>query len=117
MSGGSSSGKGWGFGRGKGATKGSPFVWDGSLGPEYFGEAVFEFPVESKSDFTKDTPLRGYDNRREPWPKCMHGEDCLVQMKVDGIYGGRRFYKCPRAWVMSTNICLLCMFLFFPDFH
>jgi hypothetical protein len=25
-----------------------------------------------------------YDNRREDWSKCMHGEDCLVQMFVEG---------------------------------
>ena len=58
--------------------KGPPVVWEGSIGPEFFLEAVYEFPVESKSDFTKETPLRGYDNRREDWPKCIYGEDCLV---------------------------------------
>ena len=74
-SGGSSSGKGFGFGRGKGARKGPPIVWAGSIGPGFFSEVVYEFPVESRSDFTKDSPLRGYDNRREDCPKCMHGED------------------------------------------
>ena len=56
-SGGSSSGKGFGFGRGKGARKGPPIVWAGSIGPGFFSEAVYEFPVESRSDFTKDSPL------------------------------------------------------------
>ena len=83
-SGGSSSGKGFGLGRGKGSRKGPPIVWPGSIGPEDFPEAVNEFPVESRSDFTKDSPLRWYDNRIEDWPKCMHGEDCLVQMCVKG---------------------------------
>ena len=77
-SGGSSSGKSFGFGRGKGARKGPPIVWPGSIGSEDFSEAVYEFPVEGRSDFTKDSPLRGYDNRIEDWPKCMHDEDCLV---------------------------------------
>ena len=79
MSGGSSSGKGFGRGSGKGGRKGPPIVWDGPIvGPEFFGEAVYEFPVECKSDFSKDSPLRGYDNRIEEWPKCSHGEDCVV---------------------------------------
>ena len=71
---------------------------------------MYEFPVESKSDFTKETPLRGYDNRREDWPKCMHGEDCLVQMCAEGTDGGRRFFKCPRAWVILTTNDVLDMF-------
>ena len=96
MSGGSSRGKG----KGKGVTKGNPFLWEGPLGPEDFEEAIYDrFPLESKHDFTKEAPLRGYDDRKEEWPKCMHGEDCLVQMYMDGIDGGRRFFKCPRAWV------------------
>ena len=79
MSGGSSSGKGFGRGSGNGGRKGPPIVWDGpTVGPEFFGEAVYEFPVECKSDFSKDSPLRGYDNHREEWPKCSHGEDCVV---------------------------------------
>ena len=87
-SGGSSSGKGFGSGRGKGTRKRPPIVWPGSIGPEDFPKVVYEFPVESMSDFTKDSPLRGYDNRIEDWPKCMHGEDCLVQMLAEGTDGG-----------------------------
>ena len=88
---GSSSGKGFGFGRGKEAWKGPPIVWEGSIGPEFFSEAVYEFPVESRGDFTKDSALRGYDNRRKYWPKCMHGEDCLMQMCTEGTDVGHRF--------------------------
>jgi len=109
-SGGSSSGKGFGFGRGKGARKGPPIVWPGSIGLEFFSEAMYEFPVESRSDFTKDSPLRGYDNRIEDWPKCIHGEDCLVQMCAEGMDGGRRFFKCPRAWVMLSTKGVLDIF-------
>jgi hypothetical protein len=113
MSGGSSSGKGFGSRRGKGGRKGPPIVWEGSVGPKSYLEVVYEFPIESKGEFTKEKPLRGYDDRKEDWPKCMHGEDCLVQMCVEGTDGGRRFFKCPRAWVIVTTIHLLHMFLFF----
>jgi len=71
---------------------------------------VYEFPVESKSDFTKETPLRGYDNHREDWPKCIYVEDCLVQMCAEGTDGGRRFFKCPRAWVILSIKGVLDMF-------
>jgi len=112
MSKGSSSGKGLGYGMGKGRKKG-PIVYEGSLGPDFFNEPVFEFPEESKSDFSKQNPLRGYDDRKEDWPKCMHGEDCVVQMQTEGTDGGRRFFKCPYAWVISTSI----VFIHFSLFH
>jgi hypothetical protein len=85
-------------------------VWEGSLGPEDFDEPVYHFPVETKRDFTKECPLRGYDNRKEEWPKCRHGEDCLVQMFVEGLDGGRRFFKCPRAEVTGFNFCYSIFF-------
>jgi hypothetical protein len=78
--------------------KGKPVLWEGSIGSKIFEESLYErFPVESKSDFNRDAPLRGYDDRKEEWPKCMHGEDCSVQMYSKGIDGGRRFFKCTRA--------------------
>ena len=101
MSGGGSSGKNYyGFGKGKGGRKGDPIIWEGPLGPDSFPELVFEFPPQHKSKFTNETLLQQYDNRREPWPKYRHGEDCLVQMCTDGMNGGRRFFKCPHAWVI-----------------
>ena len=51
---------------------------------------------------------------KEDWPKCMHGEDYLAQMFTEGIYGGRRFFKCPRAWVIAITFRLLNMFLEYP---
>ena len=87
-----------GSSRGRGKEKGTTIRWEGPLGPDFFEEALYErFPVESKSNFTKEAPLRGYDEWKEEWQKCMHGEDCLVQMFIEGIDGGRRFFKCPRA--------------------
>ncbi|KAG2617291.1 hypothetical protein PVAP13_3NG179762 [Panicum virgatum] len=32
----------------------------------------------------------------------MYGEDCLVQMLAEGTDGGRRFFKCPRAWAFNA---------------
>lgn len=61
MFGGSFSRKGFNSGGGKGDKKGPPIEWEGSLGPDYFREAVFEFLVES-SDFTNENSLREYDN-------------------------------------------------------
>ena len=55
-----------GSSRGRGKGKGTTIMWEGSLGPDFFEEALYEkFPVESKSDFTKEAPLRGYDERKE----------------------------------------------------
>jgi hypothetical protein len=66
----------------------------------FFEEAVFNFPVQGKKYFNKEVRLRSYNNRRIDWPKCMHGEDCLVQMFVEGGNdGGRRFFRCPYAYV------------------
>ena len=102
MSRGSSSGKDFDSGKGKGGRKGPPVVWDGPLGPDLFLEPIFEFPAQSNREFTRETPLRRYDNHKEDWPKCRHGEVCLVQICTDGMDGGRRFFKCPRTWVTIT---------------
>jgi len=116
MSGGSSSAKGFSRGSGKGGKKGPTIVWDDGpiVGPEFFGEAVYEFPVECKSDFTKDSPLRGYDHHREEWPKCSH---CVVQMMTDGTDGGRRFFRCLRAWVLAITLRFHKTFLMFSKIN
>ena len=41
MSGGSSRGKGFGSGRGKGGMKRTPIVWDRSLRPDFFEELEY----------------------------------------------------------------------------
>ena len=106
-----------GSSRGRGKGKGTTIVWEGSLGLDFFEEALYErFPVESKSDFTKEAPLRGYDERKEEWPKCIHGEDYLVQMFTEGIDGGRCFFKYPRAWVIAITIYFFNMFLFYTTY-
>ena len=116
MSGGSSSGKGFGRGSEKGERKGAPIVWDGPIGPNFFGEAVYKFPAECKSAFSDNNLLRGYDNRKEEWPKYSHGKDCVVQMMTEGADGGRRFFICPRAWVLAITISLHNIFSCFLKF-
>ena len=106
MSGGSSRGKGFGSGRGKGGQRELPLCGRGLLGLISLRNQCISSPPESKSDFTKECPLRGYDNRKEDWPKCMHGEDCLVQMFTEGIDRGCRFFKCPREWVITITFRL-----------
>ena len=102
-----------GSSRGREKGKGTTIRWEGPLGLNFFEEALYKrFSVESKSNFSKEAPLRGYDERKEEWPKCMHGEDCLVQMFTKGIDGGRCFFKCPRAWVIPITICFFNMFIF-----
>ena len=108
MSGGGSSGKNYySFGKEKEGRKEDSIIWDGPLGPDSFPEPVFEFPPQHKSEFSNETPLRRYDDHREPWPKCRHGKDCLVQMCTDGMDGGRRFFKCPHAWVILGSFISL----------
>ena len=97
MSGGSSSGKC--FGRGKEEGRVLPLCGRGLLVQTSLGRLYMSshFPVENKSNFCKDNPLRGYDNRKEEWPKYSHGKDCVVQMVTEGTDGDRRFFICPRA--------------------
>ena len=57
------------LGKEKGEERETPIIWEGPLEPDSFPEPVFEFPPQHKSEFTNETPLRQYDNRREPWPK------------------------------------------------
>jgi hypothetical protein len=78
MASGSSRGKGVGNERRKDGGKLPPMCFDGPLVQIFFEKTIFNFPVQSKKDFNKEVRLRSYNNRREDWPKCMHGEDCLV---------------------------------------
>jgi hypothetical protein len=46
---GSSSGKDFGTRRGKRGRKGPPIVWEGSVGPESYSEAVYEFSFQLRA--------------------------------------------------------------------
>jgi hypothetical protein len=116
MASGSPRGKGVGNDRQKDGGKLPPMCFDGPLGPNFFEEAVFNFLVQSKKYFNKEVRLRSYDNRREDWPKCMHGEDCLVLMFVDGgIDGGRRFFRCPYVYVKINSNPLFYIILLLSE--
>ena len=58
MASGSSRGKGAVNERRKDGGKLTPMCFDGPLGPDFFEEAVFNFPVQSKKDFNKEVRLR-----------------------------------------------------------
>ena len=79
-----------------------------ALGPDMYLEASEEFlehfPLQEKRDFGPNNPLRTYE-RRKPvkWPKCVHGENCIVQVNQGEIDGGRRFWRCPRGWVKKKS--------------
>ena len=78
---------------------------DDTLGPEVYFESPPEFkehfPIQEKRDFGTQNRLKPYEPRRKAvnWPKCMHGELCIVQVYDGEIHGGRRFWRCPRGWV------------------
>ncbi|KAJ1256958.1 hypothetical protein BS78_K261700 [Paspalum vaginatum] len=80
---------------------------DESLGPTYYPEPhqhfLEHFSLQDKSDFGPNSPLRPYE-RRKPvhWLRCMHGEYCIMQVHHDDIHGGRRFWRCPRAYSYSA---------------
>jgi len=50
MSRGSSSGEGFGAGRGKGVRKGPPIVWEGPLGPDFYPEPVLASVVQMMAE-------------------------------------------------------------------
>ena len=71
-------------------------------GPTWWGEPIPQFPLQSKSDFGKDNPLRTYNSLKFPWPTCKHNVDCVVQMFHHGGPGSeRRFFRCPMGLVST----------------
>ena len=70
--------------------KGPSIVWEGSLGLDSFEEPIEEFPLERKSDFTHERPLRSYDKRIEDhgrrglmchWPQHIQNLQKKTSMK------------------------------------
>ena len=99
-------GRGGRRGRGRGGQGVSePITWPGSFCPSYYLPPPPELPLEQKSDFTHPHgQLRHYDDREEEWPKCVHGDDVVVQMYDGGCDSGRRFFRCPRAQVKTSEM-------------
>jgi hypothetical protein len=106
--GGSSSRMGVGRKRGKGEKKGRS---------DFYDEPLFEFPLESKSDFNCECPLRGYDSYKEDWPRCRHGLDCVVQMCTDENDGaGRLFFICLKGQVLLLAYLFCQIFIMLYQF-
>ena len=97
-------------GKGKGT---DPVVWPRSYGPDWYPDPLENFPLQGKKYFRTPSRLRPYDNRKEEWPKCCHGDNCVVQVYSNGgLHGGRRFFKCPRRWVsLTTHFIVLLIFI------
>ena len=92
-------------GKGKG---GAPVVWPGSYGPDWYPDPLEHFPLQGKKDFRPPVFLRPYDTRKEEWPKCCHGENCVMQVYHAGPEdGGRLFFRCPRGWVSNLHSVVL----------
>jgi hypothetical protein len=99
---------------GKGKEKGTDLVfWLGCYGPDWYPDPQEYFPLQGKKDFHPPSRLRPYDNRKEEWPKCCHGDNCVVQVYSDGgLHEGRRFLRCPRGWVsLTTRFIVLLIFI------
>jgi hypothetical protein len=84
---------------------------DSSLGPNLWTEhdpnCKEYFPPREKSYFRYLRDVRLYDSKKPvKWPRCMHNEFCVMQV-YEGVglyYSGRRFCRCPRAWVSNTSM-------------
>ena len=80
---------------------------DGSLGPALWSQQDPEFnsnfPVLDKRDFKSMRDVRKYaPNQMVNWPRCAHGEFCVMQIYQGWDNSGRRFWHCSRAWVSKT---------------
>ena len=91
-------------GKGKGSVL---IVWPGFYGLDWYPDPLENFPLKGKKDFCPPSKLRPYDNMKEEWPKCCHGENCVVQVYDSGLHGGRRFFRCPRGWVSHTTLLIV----------
>jgi hypothetical protein len=67
------------------------------------------FPLKGKSDFRLMRDVRSYAPKQTVlWPRCSHGEFCVVQVYQGWNNSGRRFWHCPYAWVSnSTNFLII----------
>ncbi|CAL5052293.1 unnamed protein product [Urochloa decumbens] len=71
--------------RGRGGEALLPTTWPGSFGPTVYDAPLDILPVQGRAYYAPPNSLRPYDDRRDEWPVCHHGESCLVQL-YDG-YG------------------------------
>ena len=61
------------------------------------------FPLQEKRDFKSMRDVRSYaPNQPVNWPRCAHGDFCVMQVYQGWNNSGRRFWHCPRAWVSKA---------------
>jgi hypothetical protein len=73
--------------------------WNGdenSFGPELWWQQspdfVANFPLKEKCDFTSMREVRSYAPKQSVlWPRCSHGELCVMQVYEGWNNFGRRF--------------------------
>jgi hypothetical protein len=77
---------------------------DDSLSPALWSPQDLEFNtnflVLDKRDFKSMRDVRKYaPNKMVNWPRCAHGEFCVMQVYQGWDNSGRRFWHYSRAWV------------------
>jgi hypothetical protein len=78
--------------------------WTGDDDGDYLGPALWSqqdpefntnFPVLDKRDFKFMCDVRKYTpNQMVNWPRCVHGEFCVMQVYQRWNNFGRRFWHC-----------------------
>lgn len=53
------------------------------------GDPLENFPLQGKKDFRPPRRLHPYDNKKEEWPKCCHGDNYVVQVYDGGTSSWR----------------------------
>jgi hypothetical protein len=74
------------------------------------------FPVLDKRDFKSMCDVRKYEpNQTVNWPRCAHGEFCVMRVYQGWNNSGRRFWHCSQAWVSKTPWPLSFIILWFTN--
>ena len=84
-----------------------PTVWT-EQDPDFKGN----FPVLDKRDFRSMRDVRSYaPNQPVNWPRCAHGEFCVMQVYQGWNHSGRRFWHCPYASVSIATMTFVHHFV------
>jgi hypothetical protein len=62
------------------------------------------FPLKGKSDFRSIHDVRSYALKQTVlWPRCSHGEFCVMQVYHGWNNSGHCFWHYPHAWVSNVH--------------
>jgi hypothetical protein len=62
------------------------------------------FPLKGKSNFRSMCDVRSNTLKQTMlWPRCSHGEFCVMQVYEGWKNSGRRFWHYPYAWVSNVH--------------